>query len=97
MYQMTEHAHRRVQQRGLSPKAIDYILKHGKVYYRAGAVFYYLRDRDIPDQDKKEKKISRLAGTAVVASQDKDIITVWRNRDKGLKQIKCKPVYSSYT
>jgi len=96
MFQLTQHAQSRIQQRGLSPDEVDYIINHGKIFYRAGAVFYYLRDKDIPGQDRNEKGISRLAGTAVVATQEKTVITVWRKRDKGLKQIKCKPAHNVY-
>jgi hypothetical protein len=94
MYNLTEHAKRRVQQRGLSKSAIRYIINHSKPYHRAGVIFYYLRDRDIPRPDQKVETLSKLAGTAVVASKDKqNIVTVWRNRQNGLKLIKCKPVY----
>ncbi len=96
MFTASNHAQIRAAQRCLPNGAIEYILEHGQVYHRAGAVFYFLRDCDIPTQDQGYEQIVRLAGTAVVVSKDQQtIITVWRNRRKGLKQIKRKSRYYS--
>ena len=96
MKNLSTHAYRRAVQRGLPIDAIDYILDHGQVFHRAGAMFYYLRKRDIPQIDLKYELISRLEGTAVVVAKDKQtIITVWRNRDNGLKNIRNKSRYTS--
>ena len=94
MLQASMHVRNRASQRGLPPGAIDYVIDHGTTFHRSGVIFYYLRKCDIPEQDLVYEQITRLEGTAVVVSKDKQqIITVWRNRDKGLKHIKRKPKY----
>jgi hypothetical protein len=94
MFTPTTHAISRSQQRGLTKDAIEYILHTGKPLRRSGVIFFYLRDCDIPEGDKKYDFIARLAGTAVVvAKENNSVITVWRDRDKGLKHIKQKPRY----
>lgn len=96
MFFPSNHAVSRTAQRNLPIEAIDYILEHAQVIHRAGVLFYYLRDCDIPDQDRPYKVLTRLVGTALVVSKDRQtIITMWRNRTSGLKHIKRKPRYSS--
>ena len=94
MFQHTEHFESRAAQRNLSVDAIEYILEYGKRIHRAGVLFYFLRDCDIPARDRVYEQITRLAGTAVVVTKDREaIITIWRNRKEGLKNIKRKPRY----
>lgn len=94
MFTPSDHALYRATQRSLPIEAIDYILEHGQAYHRAGVLFYYLRNCDIPACDQRYEQITRLGGTAVVVSKDRQtIITIWRNRNNGLKHIKCKPSY----
>ncbi len=90
----TYHALSRAAQRNLPIDAVDYIIDHARPIYKAGALFYYLRDRDIPARDQQYPQLARLAGTAVVLSTDqKTIVTIWRDRKKGLKHIKRKNNY----
>lgn len=86
----THHARKRMAQRNLSERDVEYVLKHGCREFRGGVEFRYLRKRDIPLQDQPE--FTRLEGTAVVvATQDEsDVITVWRNRKDGLRRIRHK-------
>jgi hypothetical protein len=92
MYYPTDHALTRSAQRNLPIGAVEYIVDHARVMHKGGVLYFYLRCRDIPMHDRKFPQIARLAGTAVVLSQDrKTIITIWRNRKKGMRYIKRKP------
>ena len=91
----TDHAEQRMAQRNLSLDDVLFVLKHGKCFHRAGAMFFYLRGKDIPKRRQKDKKISKLEGATVILSRDAPaILTVYRNRDNGLRHIKRKAKYS---
>jgi hypothetical protein len=90
MLSFTDHARRRAAQRSLSVVDIDYVLTYGQYFRRAGAEFYYLRRRDILEWELASE-LSRLAGTAIILSKDgQTLITTWRNRRTGLKNIRRK-------
>lgn len=94
---MTDNKHLsdRMQQRCIKPSAIEYVLYFGKIYHKAGALIYYLRECDLPANDWKTPELEKLVGTAVVVSPlDHTIITVWKDREKGLGKIKRKPKYN---
>ncbi len=96
MFVYSNHARLRSVQRNLSPSKIDDVVEYGQVFHKAGGEFYYLRQRDIPQEDdlpegKKVTDFDRLVGTAVLVSRDGTLITTWRNRRTGLKHIRCKP------
>lgn len=91
----TNHAIKRMAQRNVSENQVSFILKHGYAVHRAGAVLVSLRDKDIPKKLRADNQFARLAGTTVVLSREEPIIlTVWRNRDKGLQHIRQKPRFS---
>lgn len=86
------HADWRAASRGLNETDIEYILLHGQRIHRDGALFYFLRRRDIPRPDRANQRWARLEGSAVVINQERGmVITVWRNRRRGLKVIRRKP------
>lgn len=92
--QLSHHARQRAAQRNLSPAELRYVIRHGQRFHRAGALIFFLRDRDVPQADRDDDERRRLAGTAVVLSPDgQQVITAWRNRQKGLRQIKRKGEY----
>jgi len=94
MITMTAHASTRAAQRNLSPEDIDYVLEHGKKIHRGGACFFYLGEKDIKPEDRREDDIARLEGTILVLDpRMKAIVTVYRNREKGLKEIRKKQPY----
>ena len=96
MLDFSKHAVVRAAQRNLTVKEIGYVIAYGQRFRRAGALIYYLRKRDIPEWDRSEKQLTRLAGTAVILTKDgRRVITVWRNRQNGLKRIKHKPKYDT--
>ena len=91
----TEHAIKRMAQRNVSEDQIAFILQYGYAVHRAGAVLVSLRDKDIPKTLRADDQFARLAGTTVVLSRDEPLIlTVWRNRDKGLQHIRQKSRFS---
>ena len=88
-FYLLPHAQLRAAQRGLARSDIDYVLCHGWLCHTAEAEIYFLRGVDIPQQD--QPAMSRLEGTAViVARQRAQIITVWRNRQHGVRNIRRK-------
>ena len=92
---LNTHAIERAAQRNLSSEAIQYVITYGRRLHRAGAVFFYLRDCDIQDEDRKKSEFTRLVGTAVVLSRDQQtVLTVWRNRKNGLMHIRRKNKFS---
>ena len=96
MIDFSRHATVRAAQRNLNDSDINYVTTYGKKFHKAGALIYYLRKRDIPDWDRSDPQWTRLIGTAVIMTKDgRQVITVWRNRSKGLKRIKRKPEYDA--
>lgn len=88
-FEFSAHAESRTPQRGLLVDDVRYVLRYGKRVHAADAIFYYLRRKDIPDYDLLDK--GRLEGTAVVTDrQSVRIITVWRNRHNGMRNLRRK-------
>ena len=78
----TEHALLRMAQRNLSINDVEYTLKNGRECRRGGAIHYTLRGKDIPKQDRSSNELRRLEGmTILIAPNDNQIITVYRNKD----------------
>jgi hypothetical protein len=88
--QFSEHSLRRLAHRNLSTQDISYVIAHGTKYYGGGVTTYYLRECDLPPRDVRFNTYSRLVGTAALVASDGTIVTVWRNRKTGLKNIKHK-------
>ncbi|MDQ3248308.1 MAG: hypothetical protein M3Q45_03775 [Chloroflexota bacterium] len=85
----TGHGWLRKEQRGLTQGDIDYVLRFGMRFYAAGAIIYFLRAVDIAAADSGRMK--RLEGTAIfIAREHPAIITVWRNRQHGMRNIRRK-------
>lgn len=93
-YHVTHHAHLRMEQRNISAEDVVFILQHGYCLHRAGALFYYLRRCDIPDDKQALSQYARLEGGVVVTNTRAPIIvTVYRNRRHGLRKIKRKVAF----
>ena len=94
MVNFSNHALVRMSQNALAQDEIHYVITYGQRLHRAGAVFFYLRKRDIPNWDRLDDRFMRLAGTAVILTKDgRLVITAWRNRKRGLRHIKRKSRY----
>lgn len=88
----SNHALQRMAQRNLSHEQTSFILRFGRYYHRAGAVLVHLRRKDIPSDLRANDIFARLEGTTVVLSRENwSVVTVWRNRGKGLQHIRGKP------
>ncbi len=86
-FQLSDHAHLRVKQRGLNLHEVRYVLRYGTCVHAANAVIYYLRQIDIPIEHLR--RAGRLEGTAVITANDdsKQVITIWRNRLHGTRNL----------
>jgi hypothetical protein len=90
--QITQHAALRMAQRNVSHHDVHFVMRHGQKLHRAGAIIFFLRQRDIPQEKRSDKKVARLEGTAVITNRCfSTILTVYRNRRGGLQHIKQKP------
>ena len=92
--QHTTHSAFRSAQRGLTEDEIEYVYLFASRYHRGGALIYYLRRQDVPLPDRRRDFAMRLVGTALIlAKDDRTLLTAWRNRRNGLKQIRKKKTY----
>ena len=95
MIAYTSHANDRMQQRGLRPSLVDLILENGRPTHAAGAVFYFVGTKDVPDHLPASLKERLIGGTVVVSRETGDVITVYRNRF-GNRRIRRKPRYDRH-
>jgi hypothetical protein len=87
----TDHSAFRSAQRGLNDEEIEYVRWYGSCHHGGGALIYFLRSQDLPPADRNWDWANHLVGTALVFSPDGEVLmTVWRNRRKGLKIIRKK-------
>ena len=87
----THHAASRGAQRNLSSADIEYVIEHGRCDRAYDGVSYFLGDKDIPDADRHNDKITRLIGTTVITDlSEGKVITAWRNRKHGSKHTRCR-------
>lgn len=91
-YTLTQHAQLRMAQRNVSREDVLFVLQHGKVEYRAGAALYFMSKRRIP---MGIACTERLEGIAVLCKGNQ-VITVYRNRKRALKDHRRKPKYDAY-
>lgn len=93
-FKPSQHAKQRMAQRNVSPNNIEFVLKNGQWFHRDGVIFVFLGNRDIQKSRELARKYERLEGTVVVLSRDASrVITVYRNRQQGLRKIKQKECY----
>ena len=92
----TAHAKYRKAQRNLSDPDINYVLAYGQTLHKAGAVFTYLREKDIPYADRVDQRCQKLIGAVVVMTTEGErrLLTAYRNRRFGLRYIKRKLDYT---
>jgi hypothetical protein len=85
-YFISPHALLRMAQRNLGPADLAAVLRHGHTEHRAGATFYFLGERDVPEG--MERALERLVGTTIVIEGGR-VSTVYRNR-RALSRIRRK-------
>ena len=89
MIQHTSHSLVRSAQRGLNDEEVEYVYQFGSRHHCRGALIYYLRRKDVPTGDLALDWANHLEGTALVMDKTgKLLLTVWRNRRRGLKQLR---------
>lgn len=80
---------KRMEQRAISDSMIECVLDFGEVFHRQGCFMYFLADRNlVKGCDASTVEASR--GLVVITSADGVVITAYRNRKSGLKDLKKK-------
>jgi hypothetical protein len=93
MHEFTIHANRRLQQRGLSFDLANIVLDHGTAINTAGALFYFMSNKDVPNYFPISVKERIIGMTLVVNPESNDVMTVYKNRH-ALKDIRKKERYN---
>lgn len=90
----SKHAITRMAQRCLSAAEIEYVVCHGRRYYSAGVIHYFLGKKDIPEDDQKYDKYRKLEGATVLVDSKlgRAVITAYRN--KSTKKIRRKAKFN---
>ena len=76
---LTRHATRRMQQRAISPAALDAVLRWGTQIEQNGATVFFLGRRHLP-AELAPADAARLEGTVAVVARDGAVITTFRSR-----------------
>jgi hypothetical protein len=83
---LTRHASRRMQQRGLSDKAVQAAINYGREVYTNGAFKYAIGRKEVDRYRNKGINLSAYVGVQVVCSCEGDVMTAYRNSDfRGLR------------
>lgn len=78
----TEHARRRMNQRGIPDTAIDLALRYGRAIYRNGALRYTIGRKEIDRYRDVEPQLVRYHGVHVVCASDGgEVLTTYRNKN----------------
>jgi Domain of unknown function (DUF4258) len=83
---ISKHAEQRMAQRHVSTQDIVNVVQLGRSEYRAGAAFFFLGRRDVPDQRMRE--LEKLVGTTAMIAEN-EILRVYRNQ-RAISMIKRK-------
>lgn len=77
----TDHARKRMNQRGITTAAIDLALRYGRAIYRNGALRYTIGRKEIDRYRDVEPCITRYHGIHVICATDSgQILTTYRNK-----------------
>jgi hypothetical protein len=82
---LTEHARRRMAQRGLSFAAVAAVLRHGRCVHARGACVYVVGRREVERASRAGVDLRALDGIHVLCAADGSILTVFRNRALALR------------
>lgn len=77
----TNHAERRIRQRGVRPGAIEAALTFGRRVRRPGATVYVIGRKEVERWRKEGANLSDYVNLQVVCANDGAIITIYRNPD----------------
>lgn len=87
--QLSNHAAKRVSQRGIEPAVIAEIVQYGTRIYKQGFVFHFMPKADIQLYYHKDDR-KRFESVIVLTGQDGCVVTTYRNPD-AVGEIKRKP------
>jgi hypothetical protein len=89
---ITDHAELRLSQRGIQENDLSLLLEYGTTVHNGGALFVFMRKRDIP-RDVDSTKETKLEGlTAILDAHTLELISMYKNKN-ALRQIKRKYKY----
>ena len=92
----TRHASMRAAQRNIGIFDMDFVLTYGKRTHSAGALFIFLRKRDIPDEFRTDDRVTKLEGTTlVISTDDNSLITLYKNKG-GFRKLRKKSKRNMY-
>lgn len=78
---LTDHAQKRMSQRGLSEQAIEAALTYGREVRARGALIYAIGKKEVRKNRATGVDLRRFEGIQVVCLSDGTILTVYKNRD----------------
>ena len=88
-FDITMHQAQRMQERGFTRQMINAALAIGSVIQKQGCDMVMVRDIDIP-QDLDSSIASHIKGMIIILSDDGSVITSYKNRKKGFRNLKKK-------
>ena len=84
-YKVSKHAWRRMSGRSVSPKAMNTVVRFGRIAYVRGAAIHVIGRQEVRKYRKHGFDLTPYEGLQVVCGSDA-IITTYRNHDlRGLK------------
>ena len=78
--QLSNHAAKRVSQRGIEPAVVAEIIKYGTRIHKQGFVFHFMPKADIQMYYHKDDR-KRFKSVIVLTGQDGCVVTTYRNPD----------------
>lgn len=86
---LTEHARKRMEQRGVKEDALKLTLQFGRKIYSRRALFYVIGHKEIKKHGEQYPRLKALEGLQVVVDvESQKVLTVYRSHD--LRQIRPK-------
>ena len=78
LLQLSDHAEVRLQQRGISRRAVTLAFDHGRAYHAGkGRSAYYLGRRAIKHSRARKRELARYQGIAVILGRDSRVVTAY--------------------
>lgn len=78
---LSDHARRRLAQRGLGAEAVLAAIDHGREVRTRGAWFHVVGRREVVEARRAGVDISAHEGVHVLVAEDGSVITAYRNRN----------------
>ncbi len=93
---LTNHATTRAAQRNLSAHDLATVWMYGVLEYHTGVMVIFLGRRQLAEMPDGGRRYGHLEGTTMLIG-DAQIITCYRNRRDGLKEMRHKEGYNRHT